>query len=182
MTAACSNRIARTKSMIVTERMPVALERMFKQIAAVLPHVKGRVEIIEGDYTDAPDIKATWFVDPPYHVNGRPQQRGMGYAEGCNSDSLDYEALAKWCRRRRGQKIVCEQAGADWLPFEDLRLARNSIGNSATEVVWEAPIYRPSVNGHKGSVTPASARRATASSRMASASADRHLRRPGRER
>lgn len=139
MTSACSNRIARTEEMTVTTRMPVVLKRMFCQIAAVLPHIKDRVEIIQGDYTDAPDIEATWFVDPPYHVTGRPQSRGMGYAEGCNSFSLDYEALATWCRGRRGQKIVCEQEGATWLPFEHLRPARNSIGNKVTEVVWTDP-------------------------------------------
>lgn len=136
MTSACSNRIARTAEMTVTTRMPVVLERMFRQIAAVLPYIKERVEIIEGDYTQAPDIEATWFIDPPYYVDGRPQSRGMGYAENCNSDSLDYEALANWCRGRPGQKIVCEQQGASWLPFEHLRLARNSIGNKAAEVVW----------------------------------------------
>jgi len=139
MTAACSNRIARTTEMTVTNRMPVVLHRMFRQIAEVLPHVKGRVEIIRGDYTQAPDIEATWFIDPPYHVDGRPQSRGMGYAEGCNSHALDYEALAVWCRGRRGQKIVCEQQGATWLPFEHLRHARNSIGNMAAEVVWVDP-------------------------------------------
>jgi len=143
MTSACSNRIARQKDMIVTERMPVVIERMFRQIAAVLPQVKNRVQIIEGDYTKAPKQKATWFIDPPYHVNGRPQQRGMGYAEGCNSDSLNYQALAKWSRQRLGQKIVCEQAGADWLPFEYLRLARNSIGNKAEEVAWVDPPQKP---------------------------------------
>jgi site-specific DNA-adenine methylase len=139
MTSAVSNRIARQKEMVVTTRMPVVLERMFKQIANVLPHVKGRVEIINGDYTEAEDIEATWFVDPPYHVGSRAQQRGMGYAEGCNSHALDYMALADWCRARRGQKIVCEQDGADWLPFEHLRWARDSIGNKAAEVVWLDP-------------------------------------------
>jgi hypothetical protein len=143
MTSACSNRIARTQEMTVTKRMPLVLKRMFKQIAAVLPHVKGRVEIIEGDHKKAPDIKATWFIDPPYHVNGRPQQRGMGYAEGCNSYSLDYDALAQWSRSRQGQKIVCEQEGATWLPFEHLRLARNSIGRNTTEVVWLDPEPAP---------------------------------------
>lgn len=139
MTAACSNRIARQKEMIVTARMPIVLKRMFKQIANVLPHVKGRVEVIHGDYTEAPDIEATWFIDPPYHVGGRAQQRGMGYAEGCNSASLDYQQLGEWCRARQGQKIVCEQAGATWLPFEHLRWARNSLGNRVAEVVWVAP-------------------------------------------
>jgi site-specific DNA-adenine methylase len=144
MTAACSNRIARTETMIVTERMPVVVRRMFRQIASVLPHVKGRVEIIEGDYTEAPDIEATWFIDPPYHVDGRAQSRGMGYAEGCNSYALDYEALGKWCRARRGQKIVCEQAGAHWLPFEHLRWARDSIGKPAAEAVWvDPPVCEP---------------------------------------
>ncbi len=136
MTSACSNRIARTSSMIVTTRMPVVIERMLRQIALVLPHAKGRVEIIEGDYTDAPDIEATWFIDPPYKVTGRPQAKGMGYAPDCDSSSLDYEALGKWCRARRGQTIVCEQAGASWLPFEPLRSARDSIGKFRDEVVW----------------------------------------------
>jgi site-specific DNA-adenine methylase len=140
MTSACSNRIARQKEMVVTTRMPVVLKRMFKQIAAALPHVKGRVEIIQGDYTDAPDEEATWFIDPPYHVGSRAQQRGMGYAEDCNSAALDYEALADWCRSRKGQKIVCEQDGAKWLPFAHLGVAaRNSIGDSTTEVVWVDP-------------------------------------------
>lgn len=139
MTAAASNRIARTRSMLVTPRMPIVIARMFRQIAEALPHAKGRVKVIQGDYTVAPDIEATWFIDPPYHVNGRPQSRGMGYAEGCNSYSLDYEGLAKWCRQRRGQKIVCEQSGATWLPFRHLRWARDSIGNKAAEVVWLDP-------------------------------------------
>lgn len=139
MTSACSNRIARTEEMTVTTRMPVVLRRMFKQIAAVLPHVKERIEIVHGDYTEAENIEATWFIDPPYHVDGRAQSRGMGYAEGCNSYALDYEALADWCRSRRGQRIVCEQQGATWLPFNHLRRARNSIGNEAAEVVWSDP-------------------------------------------
>ncbi len=136
MTSAVSNRIARQKEMVVTDRMPVVLRRMFKQIANVLPHVKGRVEVIHGDYTEAEDIEATWFIDPPYHVGSRAQQRGMGYAEGCNSAALDYNALGEWCQSRRGQKIVCEQDGADWLPFEHLARARDSIGGVQSEVVW----------------------------------------------
>jgi hypothetical protein len=126
--------------MIVTLRMPVVIRRMFRQIAAILPHVKDRVEIIPGDYTNAPDIEATWFIDPPSQVNCRGRStQGMGYAPGCDSSSLDYEALAKWCRKRRGQKIVCAQRGASWLPFEHLHFARDSIGNMAAEVVWLDP-------------------------------------------
>jgi hypothetical protein len=55
---------------------------------------------------------------------------------------VDYEALANWCRERRGQKIVCEPEGAAWLPFQHLRLARNSIGHETAEVIWtESPAY-----------------------------------------
>ncbi len=144
MTSACSNRIARTESMIVTTRMPIVIERMFRQIAAVLPHAKGHVEVIQGDYTDAPDIEATWFIDPPYYVNGRARAgtdrpQGLGYARDCDSSTIDYEALAEWCRERQGQTIVCEQMGATWLPFHHLRWARDSIGNKAAEVVWVNP-------------------------------------------
>jgi site-specific DNA-adenine methylase len=140
MTAAASNRIARSDSMIVTARMPTVIERMFRHIAAVLPHAKGHIEIIEGDYTEAPDEEATWFIDPPYWVNGRgaspSQSQGKGYAAGCDSSSMHYDALAAWCKTRRGQVIVCEQAGATWLPFEHLRWARDSLGKKAAEVVW----------------------------------------------
>lgn len=158
MTAACSNRIARTSSMIVTKRMPIVIRRMFQQIARVLPHAKDRVEIIHGDYTEAPEIEATWFVDPPYWVNGRAQAgtdrpQGMGYAPNCDSSSLDYEALATWCRERRGQKIVCEQNGAEWLPFEHLRWARDSLGNNAAEVVWVDPAYAPPLGSRNASGT-----------------------------
>ena len=144
MTAACSNRIARTKSMIVTKRMPTVIRRMFQRVARDLPHAKGRVEIIHGDYTEAPNIEATWFVDPPYYVNGRARAgtdrpQGMGYAPGCDASCLDYGALAAWCRERRGQKIVCEQMGANWLPFKHLRWARDSLGHNAQEVVWFEP-------------------------------------------
>lgn len=165
MTAACSNRIARTESMIVTTRMPDAIERMFRRIASALPHAKGRVEVIHGDYTQAPDVEATWFIDPPYQVNGRAQAgtdrpQGMGYARDCDSSTIDYAALAAWCRTRQGQVIVCEQAGATWLPFEHLRWARDSIGNKAAEVVWlnpavEAPGTMELVDEHGPLVTVA---------------------------
>lgn len=144
MTSACSNRIARTAEMTVTTRMPIVLKRMFRQIATVLPHAKGRVEIVHGDYSDAPDIEATWFIDPPYHGLGTAvDSRGMGYAEGCDVRSLDYSALAEWCGGRKGQMIVCEQDGAVWLPFRHLRFARNSIGNKSAEVCWVDPPEHP---------------------------------------
>jgi hypothetical protein len=65
-----------------------------------------------GDFTDAPDDEATWFIDPPY----------QGPAGSCyphSSKFIDYPALASWCRTRRGQVMVCEGPDARWLPFAE---------------------------------------------------------------
>ena len=88
-------------------------------------------EIIEGDYTDAPDVAATWFIDPPYVV------RGSHYRFG--PDLIDFSALASWCMARRGQVMVCENEGADWLPFEAFTNTHGaSIKSRASkEVIWE---------------------------------------------
>ena len=85
--------------------------------------------LIEGDYTEAPDIEATWFIDPPYA--GRP---GRHYVHG--SQSLDYAALATWCLTRRGQPIVCEQDGATWLPFRSFGEFKSMQTGYAPEAIW----------------------------------------------
>jgi hypothetical protein len=64
--------------------------------------------IIHGDYTNAPDVTAHWHVDAPY------QEAGEFYKH----NDLDREALAEWCKRRRGFLQVCEANGADWMPFK----------------------------------------------------------------
>ena len=52
----------------------------------------------------------------------------------------DYEALADWCRSRRGQVIVCENVGADWLPFEPFITIKanesKSGGKVSREAIW----------------------------------------------
>lgn len=78
-----------------------------QRLAAGLKHIR-HWQIIEGEYTDAPNIEATWFVDPPYN-----NLAGKTYKHS----KLDYSKLAKWCNSRKGQTIVCENVGADWLPF-----------------------------------------------------------------
>lgn len=77
-------------------------ERLAKQVA-LIKHWR----IVEGSYEDAPDIEATWFVDPPY------QQMGRHYRH----HDIDYARLADWVRSRRGLVIACENVGATWLPF-----------------------------------------------------------------
>lgn len=85
--------------------------------------------IIEGEYTDVPELEATWFIDPPY--NNRP---GRAYKH----HAIDYVALGAWCQSRPGQVIVCENAGADWLPFvpfATLKAGPNKKAGSQ-EVIW----------------------------------------------
>jgi len=85
-------------------------------------------QIIEGSYESAPDVQATWFVDPPYEV--------AGHVYTCPSAELDFAALGAWCRARRGQVVVCENAGAEWLPFRPFR-ALNTVSNTpSTEAIW----------------------------------------------
>lgn len=67
-------------------------------------------EFVCGDYTDCPDIEATWFVDPPY-----PGEPGTGYRFG--SDLIDFNSLGEWALARKGQLIACSGATDTWLPF-----------------------------------------------------------------
>jgi hypothetical protein len=101
------------------------------RIAEQLPHIR-HWRIIHGSAFEAPDVRATWFIDPPYHVAGRHYRFG--------SSTLDYPELGRWCARRRGLVIVTENLGADWLPFEYFGRvqANNSRPNlrPSHEVVW----------------------------------------------
>lgn len=85
-------------------------------------------EIIQGDYTQAPDIQATWFVDPPYN-----NRMGAQYIHSL----VDYQALGAWCQSRRGQVTVCENAGAAWLPFRPFATLKAGVnGKGSEEVIW----------------------------------------------
>lgn len=87
-------------------------------------------KVIEGDYTSAPDIEATWYVDQPYEG-----EMGGQYVFG--SSGIDYPALASWCLARRGQPIVCEALGAKWLPFRPLGAAKAGPRSKVVqEAVW----------------------------------------------
>lgn len=82
-------------------------------------------KIKQCSYEDIKNMDATWFIDPPY------KDKGSYYR--CSSSGIDFDALALWCKSRRGSVIVCENAGADWLPFVDLvrsRSLRRGIKNN----------------------------------------------------
>jgi hypothetical protein len=85
------------------------------------------------DYTDIPDCEATWHIDPPY------QNAGKHYKYSANA--IDFDRLGDWCKSRSGQVMVCENAGADWLPFRHHceQVGANKVGDSykrSTEVIW----------------------------------------------
>jgi hypothetical protein len=82
--------------------------------------------VIEGDYSTAPDIEATWLIDPPY------ADKGSYYRVKFSR----YDELGAWCRTRRGQVIACEQHGATWLPFRTLDARTKSTRGVSHEVVW----------------------------------------------
>jgi len=81
---------------------------------------------VEADYRESPDVKATWFIDPPYekHPNHYPHTVS------------DFGALADWCRSRSGQVIVCETEGASWLPFSPITTVAGTLHRNTTEVAW----------------------------------------------
>lgn len=95
-------------------------------------------KIIHGNYTAAPDIRATWFIDPPYMGNDGGHYRRK---------VPDYSRLGTWCRGREGRVIVCEQEGAEWLPFRRHEISRangsHSRSDECREVVWINNTVKP---------------------------------------
>jgi hypothetical protein len=84
-------------------------------------------EIHHGDYSEAPDAEASWFIDPPY----------VAHPDHYPGRAPDFGSLAGWCRSRRGQVMVCETLGADWLPFQKVTTVAGSSHRVTTEVLWE---------------------------------------------
>lgn len=96
-----------------------------KRIIKQLKHIR-HWTIKNCDYRDISNQTATWFVDPPY------QQQGKYY----KYNKINYEHLGHWCKERQGQVIVCEQFGADWLPFKSFRALRNNNNVYKREAIY----------------------------------------------
>ncbi len=86
-------------------------------------------QIINDDYSVAPDIEATWFIDPPYKG-----EAGMGYRYGSNT--IDYTQLAEWAKQRKGEVIFCEGENGDYLDFKPLLNLKGVAGKVSKEVVY----------------------------------------------
>lgn len=101
-----------------------------RRIAGQVPLIR-HWRIIQGEYSQAPNVEATWYIDPPYN-----NKAGSYYPEQVES----YGALADWAQSRRGLVIVCENEGADWLPFRPLAsIQSNSCSRGkgqSHEVIW----------------------------------------------
>jgi len=146
MVTATGNAINRCKSMTVTSRMPRIFEIMKGKIAEMLPMVKGRIEIVHGEYSQVDEVikpRDTIFVDPPYAPNDRTADGsiyggGNGYCNGCNSSDLDYEHLREkilsWSEI--AGVVVCEYYNANWMDFRLLGNNNDSQKRGFKEGIW----------------------------------------------
>lgn len=103
-----------------------------RRIADQVPLIK-HWRVAHSGYDSAPNVEATWFIDPPY------EKAGLHYRHG--AADIDYARLAAWCRDRIGQTLVCENEGAHWLPFEAFMVAKATPGRRrlgvSREVLWQ---------------------------------------------
>jgi site-specific DNA-adenine methylase len=120
---------------VITKFGVIRWKIFYKQLmTVVVPRVKNwKVTNLSYAEMETDNVKATYFVDPPYQ-----NAAGSRYRHS----SVDYEHLAQWCRTRHGQVIVCENHGANWLPFGLLYcnwvgVRRRDRSVTAGEVVWE---------------------------------------------
>ena len=101
------------------------------RIAATVPHIKHWRAVCADYATIDASEPATWFVDPPYQVAGKHYVH--------NSSAIDFDALGAWCATLPGQALVCENAGASWLPFEPFAVGESSRKydtRKSLEVLW----------------------------------------------
>lgn len=79
------------------------------------------------EYYNLKNVKATWFIDPPYQYGGE-------YYRFSNKN-INYNELGKWCKERKGQIIVCENTKADWMDFKPLVEMHGQL-HTTTEAIW----------------------------------------------
>ena len=106
-----------------TIKVTPVLERNWeisKRVMAANLHKVKHWRIVCGDYTEAPDIDATWFIDPPYKSHP-----GTGYDYG--SGTLDYKpseraAIQLFAGAQRGGLKCVSGVCRLFPPFEGLKL------------------------------------------------------------
>jgi site-specific DNA-adenine methylase len=118
-------RNVRTEFSSRTERGQLVWGRRARERTALQLRGIRNWTVEQRSYGDIPNQDATWFIDPPYADKGKHYK----------FNSINYPDLAAWSRSRLGQVTVCEQDGADWLPFEPMAVIKSTRGTSA-EVVY----------------------------------------------
>jgi site-specific DNA-adenine methylase len=132
---ACAHPMKQPSTWMKSDKWPdswwgeVIRKRLAYQVS-LIKHWK----VYNKDYRLIDNREASWFIDPPY-LN----KAGRYYKYNCNG--IDYSALGSWCRDRVGQVVVCENDGAEWLPFvpfRDFKSAgrRNDGIKISKEVIW----------------------------------------------
>lgn len=96
-----------------------------KYVAQTIHKIK-HWKITNLSYSQLPDIEATWFIDPPYQRSGKLYR----------FNNINFDHLANWSTQRQGLVIVCEQNGADWLPFVPLTSIHIAGKHQSHEQVW----------------------------------------------
>lgn len=102
-------------------------EKNRQKIASQLQYIR-HWTIEQKSYELIDNEDATWFIDPPY------QKAGKAYKE--SSKNIDFTHLSEWCKERQGEVIVCENEGADWLPFKDFSSLLNNRQKQTHEAVY----------------------------------------------
>jgi site-specific DNA-adenine methylase len=102
------------------------------KIARQIQHIR-HWTISQKSFEEIENENATWFIDPPYQNAGRSYRH--------SSKNIDFQKLATWCKSRDGQVLVCENSGADWLPFSFFADIKGTEGRfrsgRSKEVLWE---------------------------------------------
>lgn len=129
---------------VVSPRMAQRFRPMVNRVADTVDRCR-HFEIICASYESAPNVDATWFVDPPYQSRGGRWDRTRGGRYRHPNTEIDYSELAAWVRSRPGQTIVCEQEGADWLAFDRRIEARDNTHGTYGEVWWEVVSAPPAM-------------------------------------
>ena len=73
-----------------------------------------------------PNESVTWFVDPPYSNGGTAYRKS----------DIDFAELRAWVLQLAGQLIVCERAGADWLPATTATKTQRTQRGQTDEAFW----------------------------------------------
>lgn len=119
----CINPASTTPKVTASARS--AWPRYQAKLAAFVPKIK-HWTAEKASWHDVPNRIATWHIDPPYQFAGK-------YYYGFST--MDFTALGAWCRTRSGQVMVCENVGADWLPFRPF-LRQRGMTKTQVEAIW----------------------------------------------